>query len=89
MVRYSAELLNQLPGQQQRVILLVSETRDHGSRGIAIDDVVSLIGNSNIAVYALAFSPGLGDMIDPYRGKTGSDDGALTTSPRSFWRERR
>jgi hypothetical protein len=69
VVRYSAELLNQLPGQQKRVILLVSETRDHGSRGIAIDDVVSLIGNSNIAVYALAFSPGLGDVIDPYRSK--------------------
>ena len=68
-VRYSTELLNQLPGQQRRVILLVSETRDHGSRGMAIDDVVTLIGNSNIAVYALAFSPGLGDLIDPYRSK--------------------
>jgi VWFA-related protein len=67
-VRYSAELLNQLPGQQQRVILLVSETRDHGSRGMAIDDIITLIGNSNISVYALAFSPGLGDMINPYRG---------------------
>ena len=69
VVRYSAELLNQLPGQQQRVILLVSETRDHGSRGIAIDDIITLIGNSNIAVYALAFSPGLGNLIDPYRSK--------------------
>ncbi len=68
VLRYSAELLNHLPGQQQKVILLVSETRDHGSRGIAVEDVVSLIGNSNIAVYALAFSPGLGDVIDPYRG---------------------
>ena len=84
VVRYSAELLNQLPGQQQRVILLVSETRDHGSRGIATDDVVSLIGNSNIAVYALSFSPGLGDMIDPYRSKgpvemNGPDLGAPIT----------
>ncbi len=69
VVRYSAELLNQLPGQQRRVILLVSETRDHGSRGIAIDDIVTLIANSNIAVYSLAFSPGLGDVMDPYRSK--------------------
>lgn len=68
VVRYSAELLNKIPGPRQRVLLLVSESRDHGSRGTKIDDVVALVGNSNISVYALAFSPGVGDVIDPYRG---------------------
>ena len=71
VVRYSIDLLNKAPGQRQRVLLLVSETRDHGSHGTRIDDVVTLIGNSNISVYTLAFSPGLGDVIDPYR-----DDGS-------------
>ena len=80
VVRYSAELLKRLPGRQRRVILLVSETRDHGSRGIAMEDVVTLIGNSNIAVYALAFSPGLGDVMDPYRDK-GSMPGMDPTAP--------
>jgi VWFA-related protein len=67
-VRYATQLLSKIPGQRQRVLLLVSETRDHGSQGTKIDDLVALIGNSNISVYALAFSPGLGDVIDPYRG---------------------
>jgi VWFA-related protein len=80
VVRYSAELLNKVPGQRQRVLLLVSETRDHGSRGTRIDDVVALVGNSNISVYTLAFSPGLGDVIDPYRGDS-SDQGGGFIAP--------
>jgi hypothetical protein len=66
-VKYCAGLLNKLPEGRQRVLLLVSETRDHGSRWARVDDVVTLLGNSNIAVYTLAFSPGIGDLIDPYR----------------------
>ena len=59
-IKYCTGLLNQLPEGQQRVLLLVSETRDHGSRWAKIDDVVTLIGNSNVTIYTLAFSPGLG-----------------------------
>jgi VWFA-related protein len=77
-VQYSARLLNKLPEGQQRVLLLISESRDHGSRWAKIDDVVSLIGNSNITVYTLTFSPGLGDIIDPYRSK--NQDG-MNTGP--------
>jgi len=67
VVQYSVNLLNKLPGERRRVLLLVSETRDHGSRWAKINDVVTLIGNSNTTVYSLVFSAALGDVIDPYR----------------------
>jgi VWFA-related protein len=75
VVKYSCGLLNDIVERRRRVLLLVSETRDHGSRMAKIDDVVSLIGNSNISMYSLAFSPGLGDVIDPYRSKSSQDPG--------------
>ena len=56
-VAYSVKLLNQQPEGRQRVLLLISETRDHGSHFAKLDDVVKLIGVANVAVYALPFSP--------------------------------
>ena len=67
-VSFSAGLLNQTPKDRQRVLLLISETRDHGSVR-NIDDVVTLIGNSNIAIYTLAFSPTTSNLLDDLRGK--------------------
>ncbi|HMH06093.1 MAG TPA: hypothetical protein VK579_05355 [Terriglobales bacterium] len=49
-------------------MLLISETRDHGSHFATIDDVVTLIGNGNSTVYALAFSPTLSNILDTERG---------------------
>jgi VWFA-related protein len=67
-VSFSAGLLNDTPRDRQRVLLLISETRDHGSIR-DIDEVVTLIGNSNIAVYTLAFSPTTSNLLDDLRGK--------------------
>ena len=50
------------------MLLLISETRDHGSHFAKIDDVVTLIGNSNATVYTLAFSPTLSNILDTERG---------------------
>lgn len=77
-LKFSAGILNKLPQGRQRVLLLVSETRDHGSHWATVEDVVSLIGDSNITVYTLAFSPGLGDVIDPYRDKNSA---AINSGP--------
>jgi len=63
----SIKLLQEEPGGRQRVLLLLSETRDHGSR-IKIDDVVSSIGQANTVMYALAFFPGLSNILDTGRG---------------------
>jgi VWFA-related protein len=69
-VGYSVALLNQEPKERQRVLLLVSETRDHGSH-MAIEDVVRLIADSNTLVYTLAFSPTVSNALDTLRGNTG------------------
>ena len=68
-VNYSVNLLNKLPDAGQRVLLLISETRDHGSRWAKLEDVVARIGDSNTAVYALVFSPALSNVLDTERGK--------------------
>ncbi len=64
----SINLLKQEPEERLRILLLISETRDHGSIR-DIDEVVTLIGNSNIAVYTLAFSPTTSNLLDDLRGK--------------------
>jgi VWFA-related protein len=72
-LQYSANLLNQQPQGRLRVLLLISETRDHGSRIGKLDNVVSAIGNGNTVIYALAFSPALSNVLDTERG-TNQDD---------------
>jgi VWFA-related protein len=67
-VQFSVGLLEREPAERQRVLLLVSENRDHGSHVTKIDDVVAAIGNSNTVVYALAFSPSLSQVLDTERG---------------------
>ena len=67
-VDFSVRLLEKEPADRQRVLLLVSENRDHGSHVTRTDDVVATIGNSNTVVYALAFSPSLSQVLDTERG---------------------
>jgi len=67
-VGYSVKLLEKTPRERQRVLLLISETRDHGSHEVKVDDVVAEIGQSSTAVYALAFSPSRSNVLDTMRG---------------------
>ena len=67
-VDFSVRLLEKEPPDRQRVLLLVSENRDHGSHVTKTDDVVAAIGDSNTVVYALAFSPSLSQVLDTERG---------------------
>ena len=66
-INYAIKLLEQAPKERQRMLLLISETRDHGSQA-KIDDVVEAIGRSNTVMYALAFSPALSNILDTGRG---------------------
>lgn len=67
-IDYSVKLLDAAPRERPRVLLLISETRDHGSHAAKIDDVVAAIGLSNVVVYALVFSPYLSEQLDVARG---------------------
>ena len=68
-VYFSEKLLDRVPAKRQRVLLLISETRDHGSVWARkIDQVVTLVGSSNTSMYALAFSPSRSNILDTMRG---------------------
>lgn len=67
-IQFSVSLLEKEPGPRQRVLLLISENRDHGSGISSIDEVVAAIGDSNTTIYALAFSPPLSQVLDTERG---------------------
>lgn len=73
VVSYSAKLLERVPKDHKRVLLLISETRDHGSRAASFEDVIKAIGISNTVVYALAFSPSKSNVLDTLRGNNNWD----------------
>ncbi|MHB8302108.1 MAG: VWA domain-containing protein [Acidobacteriaceae bacterium] len=60
---YAVDMLKDEPKENLRVVLLLSETRDHGSR-TPIKEVVRKVGRSNAIVYSMAFSPSRGDLFD-------------------------
>src|ERR1700675_2734835 len=63
----AVNLLKQEPEERLRVLLLISEIRDHGSHR-KMDDAVAGGGKSNAVMYALAFSPALSNILDTGRG---------------------
>ncbi|HEY1500406.1 MAG TPA: hypothetical protein VGF88_12565 [Acidobacteriaceae bacterium] len=67
-VGYSVNLLEQQPPDHRRVLLLISESRDHGSHRFNIPQLVERIGTSNTLVLSLVFSPGKAEIIDWGKG---------------------
>ena len=68
-VRYSVNLLKKQPEDSRRVLLLISETRDHGSHAVSLDDTIRAISESNTVMYSLAFSPTASTAMDTLRGE--------------------
>jgi len=70
-VGYSVNLLEQQPANRRRVLLLISESRDHGSHRFNIPQLVQRIGTSNTLVLSLVFAPSKSEIINWARGNTG------------------
>lgn len=70
-VGYSVNLLEQQPANRRRVLLLISESRDHGSYRFNLPQLVQRIGTSNTLVLSLVFSPSKSEIIDWARGNAG------------------
>jgi VWFA-related protein len=70
-VGYSVNLLERQPPNRRRVLLLISESRDHGSYRFNLPQLVERIGTSNTLVLSLVFSPSKSEIIDWARGNTG------------------
>jgi VWFA-related protein len=56
-ISFSLDLLADRPPGQLRILLLISETRDHGSKTAKLDGVLKQVAASNTLVYSVAFHP--------------------------------
>jgi VWFA-related protein len=63
----SEKELSERPKENQKMLLLISETHDHGSIA-KLDQVVRAVGNSSTVLYALSFSAAVSNILDTMRG---------------------
>ncbi|HEY2039435.1 MAG TPA: VWA domain-containing protein [Edaphobacter sp.] len=70
-VAWANSLLDERKDQNRHVILLISETRDHGSQKKPADVITSL-GRTNTVVDAISFSPGKNEILSDLRYGGGS-----------------
>ncbi len=61
---YSINLLEQRPPDRRRILLLLSESRDHGSKRVTPEQLVERIGSSNTLVLSLTWSPAKAEFLD-------------------------
>lgn len=62
-VAYANSLLDRRPASMRHAILLLSETRDHGSHTNA-KQLIATLGRSNTVVDAVSFSPGRDEILE-------------------------
>jgi len=63
---YAMAMLNRRQSHYRRAILLVSETRDHGSRS-KLHEVVAELGVTNTVIYSVTFSPIRDEIVSGFR----------------------
>lgn len=56
-VSYAVDLLETQPKENRRVLLLISQARDHGSKHTKITHLIKKIGESDVLVLTVEFSP--------------------------------
>ncbi len=60
----SIDLLEHRGPERRRILLLISESRDHGSKTVTAPQLVERIGTSNTLVLSLTWSPAKAEMLD-------------------------
>ncbi len=82
-VNYAVDLLEMQPKSFRRVLLLISEARDHGSRHTKVTGLIRKIGQSDVLVLTVSFSPFTAELIhdvkDNGENRTLSMVGALVS----------
>jgi VWFA-related protein len=74
-VSYAVDLLASQPKEYRRVLLLVSEERDHGSKHIKPAQLIEKIGGSDVLVLSVSFSPAKAELLHDI--KDNGDDRAM------------
>jgi VWFA-related protein len=62
-VSYAVDLLESQPKEYRRVLLLVSEERDHGSKHTKPEGLIRKIGQSDVLVLSVSFSPARAELL--------------------------
>ena len=75
-VAFANRLLDHHHATGRRVILLVSETRDHGSKEKPAD-VIAGLNRSNTVVDAVSFSPGRESLLEDLKSSDGATGGVI------------
>lgn len=70
-VAWASALLDERKDKNRHAILLISETRDHGSQKKPAD-VIAALGRTNTVVDAISFSPGKSEILSDLRYGGGS-----------------
>jgi hypothetical protein len=84
-VRYSVNLLDSRPKGRRRILLLISESRDHGSRMANFRDVFQQLAVSNTLVCSLTFSPLRSEFVEGLRANPTDDQKPNLLVPLSAW----
>lgn len=80
-VGYSVDLLEHQPPDHRRILLLISESRDHGSKRYSAQDLVERIGTSNTLVLSLTFSPTKAGLMEWGKGNAEGGAGINVLAP--------
>jgi VWFA-related protein len=62
-VSYAVDLLVSQPKEYRRVLLLISEERDHGSKHTKPEQLIQKIGRSDVLVLSVSFSPSRAELL--------------------------
>jgi VWFA-related protein len=62
-VSYGVDLLESQPKEYRRVLLLISEERDHGSTHTKTEQLIEKIGRSDVLVLSVSFSPARAEFL--------------------------
>ena len=62
-VSYAVDLLESQPKEYRRVLLLISEERDHGSKHTKPELLIRKIGRSDVLVLSVSFSPSRAEFL--------------------------
>lgn len=73
-VSFSGKLLDSRPRNRRRVLLLISESRDHGSMTATIASLAQQLAASNTLVCSLTFSPMRGEFIEDLKAIPSGDN---------------
>jgi VWFA-related protein len=81
-VSYAVDLLENQPTEFRRVLLLIGEERDHGSKHTKIDALIRKIGRTDVLVLSVSFSPARAELLHDI--KDNGDDRTLNIM-NSLW----